>query len=400
MKYAIVLPDGAADVPLPELGDRTPLEAAHLPHMHQVAARGMLGRVVTVPAGFTPGTDVATLTLLGYDPHVYYSGRAPIEAAARGVTVGPDEIVFRCNFVTVADGRMRDFTAGHIAQAEADRLIADLNALARQGEPALRGSRFHSGVSYRNLMVLRDAADLTVRCAPPHDIPDQPVSDHWPQGVGAERLRGIMDRAAELVADHEVNRARRAAGRAPVTGIWLWGQGRPKPLEPFAQWHGLRGAVITGVDILRGLAVMAGMQQITVAGATGYLDTDYAGKGRAAVAALDEFDLVVVHIEAPDEAGHLGRADEKIKALERVDEHIVGPLLAALPRHGHWRLLIAPDHPTPCTTTAHDATPPPFCYIGNAATGGSGRRFSERDAAATGVWIEPGHELMGRFLRG
>lgn len=400
MKYAIILPDGAADVPLPDLNGRTPLEAAHIPHMHRVAARGHLGRVVTVPNGFTPGTDVATLTLFGYDPQEYYCGRAPIEAAARGVTVGPGEIVFRCNFVTILDGRMRDFTAGHIAQSETDRLIADLNTLVERDEPALRGCRFHGGVSYRNLMVLGNAGDRDVRCAPPHDIPDQLVSNHQPHGAGAERIQAIMARAAALLAEHEVNRARRAAGKPPVTDIWLWGQGRPKRLEPFAERFGLRGAVITGVDILRGLAVMAGMEQIEVPGATGYLDTNYAGKGRAAVAALDAFDLVAVHIEAPDEAGHLGHAEEKVKALERIDEHIVGPLLDALRRHGAWRLLIAPDHPTPCTTTAHDATPPPFCYAGHADGVAAGRRFTERDAAATGVWIDPGHELMGRFLRG
>jgi 2,3-bisphosphoglycerate-independent phosphoglycerate mutase len=376
MKYAIILPDGAADEVLPQLGGRTPLEAARIPHMNWVAQHGRLGRSVTIPTGFTPGTDVGTLTLFGYDPHRYYAGRAPIEAAARGLTAGPDGLIFRCNFVTIADGRMRDFTAGHIAQAEAERLIGDLNALVQRNEPALRGCAFHAGVSYRNLLIVAGAADMQLTCAPPHDIPNQPVAEHLPHGTGTERVLAVMDRARELLRDHEVNRARRSQGREPVTDIWLWGQGRPKSLPPFAERFGVRGAVITGVDILRGLAVMMGMKLIEVPGATGYIDTNYAGKGEAAVRALDEYDLVAVHIEAPDEAGHLGDAAEKVKALERVDELIVGPVLAALRRHERWRILVAPDHPTPVTTTAHD----------------------ERVASEVGLMIDPGQRLMEDFM--
>jgi 2,3-bisphosphoglycerate-independent phosphoglycerate mutase len=367
--------------------------------MDWVASHGRLGRVVTVPAGFTPGTDVATLCLFGYDPAVNYTGRAPIEAAARGLTAGPDELIFRCNFVTVLDGRMRDFTAGHIPQAEADRLIVDLNRLVQQGEPALRGCRFYSGVSYRNLMIASDAAGLALECAPPHDIPNQPVADHLPHGRGAERVRGIMSRAAQMLEDHEVNRQRRATSREPVSGIWLWGQGRPKALEAFVDRFGIRGAVITGVDLVRGLAVMMGMKLIEVPGATGYIDTNYAGKGDAAVRSLDEYDLVAVHVEAPDEAGHLGDAREKIRALERIDELIVGPLLDAVRRHDQWRILIAPDHPTPCATTAHDATPPPFCFAGNGIAAVERRPFTEKHAVAGGLVVDPGHQLMSLFLR-
>ena len=398
MKYAIILPDGAADEPLPQLDNRTPLEAAHIPNIDWVAQHGRLARAVTVPAGFTPGTDVASLALFGYDPHTYYSGRAPIEAAARHIQVGADELVFRCNFVTIRDGRMRDFTAGHIAQAEADRLIADLNALARQAEPALRACAFHSGVSYRNLMVAGGAGEMKLQCSPPHDIPNQPVVEHLPRGNGQERARGIMVRAREMLRDHEVNRVRAQQGREPVTDIWLWGQGQPKQLPAFAGQYGPRGAMITGVDILRGLAVMMGMQLIEVPGATGYLDTNYVGKGEAAVAALERFDLVAVHIEAPDEAGHLGNADEKVKALERLDESIGGPVLTAVRRQKEWRILVAPDHPTPVSTTAHDATPPPFCYAGTGVPEGGHPRFSERDAVATGTLIDPGCRLMEQFI--
>jgi len=249
-------------------------------------------------------------------------------------------------------------------------------------------------------MIASDAADMDLQCAPPHDIPNQPVADHLPRGVGQERVWAIMDRAAEMLADHEVNRARREEAKPLVTNIWLWGQGRPVKLEPFADRFGVRGAVITGVDLVRGLAVMMGMKLIEVPGATGYIDTNYAGKGKAAVRALDDYDLVVVHIEAPDEAGHLGDAKLKVETLERIDELIVGPLLDALREHGEWRILVAPDHPTPCTTTAHDATPPPFCFAGTGVEAGKRRPFSEQDAAASGRLVDPGHGLLKAFLGG
>ena len=392
MKYAIVLPDGAADEPLPQLGGRTPLEAANIPNMDWVARHGRLGRLITTPGGFTPGTDVGTLSVLGYDPHECYCGRAPIEAAARGLDAGPDELIFRSNFVTIENGLMKDFTADHIAQEEAERLIADLNALFTD-EPCT----FHSGVSYRNLLILGEVGDMKLECAPPHDIPDQPVREHLPRGTGHQRVRAIMKRAHTLLTDHEINDARRRQDRPPVTDIWLWGQGRPTKLEPFAQRFGVRGAVITGVDVIRGLAVQMGMKLIDVPGATGYLDTNYAGKGDAAVQALDECDLVIVHVEAPDEAGHLGDAREKIKALERIDELIVGPLLEKLRTYDAWRILIAADHPTPCTTTAHDATPPPFCYAGTSVEAAGGPSFSERMALEHPL-VDPGHKMLGHFL--
>ena len=398
MKYVIVLPDGAADYPLPELGGQTPLQAANLPHTDAVARRGVIGRVRTVPAGYTPGTDVATLTLMGYEPARYFSGRAPIEAAARGLSASEDELIFRCNFVTITDGRMRDFTADHIDQAEAQRLSDELNDLARAGDPALAGCRFFAGVSYRNLLILAGAGHYDLECAPPHDIPDQPVDQHQPRGSGAGRVCAIMRRAAALLRDHEINRRRAADGRPPVTDIWLWGQGRPVALPTLQQRFGLRGAAITGVDIIRGLAVLMGMELIEVPGATGYLDTDYRGKGAAALAALDDHDLVAVHVEAPDEAGHLGDARAKVAALEQIDELIVGPLLQKLEQHGRWRLLVAPDHPTPCGTTAHDAAPPPFCYAGTGVPASEAAGFHEQAAEQSGLLIDPGHTLIERFF--
>ncbi|HNQ23355.1 MAG TPA: cofactor-independent phosphoglycerate mutase [Phycisphaerae bacterium] len=394
MKYAVILPDGAADEPLPQLEGRTPLEAAQVPNMDWVALHGRLGRAVTVPDGFIPGTDVATLTLFGYDPAKYYSGRAPLEAAARGLSARADELIFRCNFVTILDGRMKDFTAGHIAQSEVDQLIPSLNETFA-GEPL----RFHAGVSYRNLLILGQAQDMQVKCAPPHDIPDQPVTQHRPQGAGAERLEAIMQRAAGMLADHPVNQARRRAGRDPVTHIWLWGQGKPTRLDPFAQRFGCRGVVITAVDIIRGLGVCMGMQLIEVPGATGYIDTNYAGKRDAALAALDQYDMVVVHVEAADEAGHLGDAGEKIKALERIDEYIVGPVLQKLRRGERWRMLVAPDHPTPVSTKAHSAVPPLFAYAGTGVDAVEQLPFHDAAARLSRLFIDPGHLLMGQFIR-
>ncbi len=394
MKYVIVLPDGAADEPVPELEGRTPLQAAELPNMDWVCRHGRTGRAVTVPEGFTPGTDVATLSLFGYDPAKYYSGRAPLEAAARGLTVGPKGVIFRCNFVTVTEGLMADFTAGHIPQAEADRLISDLGTLF-----ANDGFVFHPGVSYRNLMIAEDFDDSGLRCAPPHDIPNQPVADHRPQGPSAERVEAIMKRASEMIADHEVNRCRRDEGRDPVTGIWLWGQGRPTELPALQERFGCRGAAITGVDIIRGIATCMGVDVIEVPGATGYIDTDYEAKGAAGVLALKEYDLVVVHVEAPDEAGHLGDAKEKVLALERVDKHVVGPLLDAVRGYDRWRVLIAPDHPTPVGTRAHSAVPPPWCFAGTGVEPDAQRQFCEKEAESAGVLIDPGHMLMEQFMR-
>lgn len=394
MKYAIVLPDGAADEPVAALDGRTPLQAAKKPNMDWVASHGRQGCVVTVPSGFAPHSDVATLSLLGYDPRVDYSGRAPLEAAARGIAAQPDELIFRCNFVTIVDEVMVDYTAGHISQAEADRLISDLNRTL-----AVRGCRFFSGVSYRNLMIAAGAAEMELWSTPPHDIPDRPVAEYRPRGKGSERVRALMDEARQLLAEHEVNFVRRDLGENPATDIWLWGQGRAKALESFSSRFGQRGAVIAAVDLIRGIARTIGMDVLNVAGATGYLDTNYAAKGTAAIEALTVYDLVVVHIEAPDEAGHLGDVHAKVDAIERIDECIVGPLLETLRRSDEWRILISPDHPTPVARRVHTSAPPPFCMAGHGFQGVVQGPFSEAAAAASGLRIDPGHELMEHFLR-
>jgi len=394
MKYAIVLPDGAADEPVEELDGRTPLEAARTPGIDWVATNGRQGRVVTVPQGFTPGSDVATLTLFGYDPRVDYFGRAPLEAVARGIETRPDQLVFRCNFVTVTDGVMEDFTAGHISQKEADRLIADLNERI-----ADKRCQFHSGMSYRNLMVASDVTNIDPQCTPPHDIPDKPVSAYLPRGPGSDWVKSVMERARSILADHDVNLVRRDLAENPATDIWLWGHGKRKRLQPFAERFGVSAAVIAAVDLTRGIARTLGMELLDVPGATGYLDTNYVGKGSAAVEALDTFDLAVVHIEAPDEAGHLGDVHAKVEAIERIDEHIVGPLLSALRSHDQWRIMIAPDHPTPVAQRVHTSVPPPFCLAGHSVPTVLSRPFSERAAAESDLQVDPGHELMEYFLK-
>ena len=394
MKYVIILPDGASDEPLADLDGKTPLEAAKIPNMDWVAQHGELGRAITVPPGFSPATDVATMSLFGFDPHKHYTGRAPIEAIAKGLEVRPDQIIWRCNFVFIADGRMKDFTAGHIKQPDADGLVATLNRELKD-----EGCEFFAGVSYRNLMLLGNALDMTLRCAPPHDIADQKVADHWPKGSGYERAMRIMERGASLLKDHPVNIRRRKQGENWATNIWLWGQGRPTVLGNLEQRFGVRGAVITGVDIVRGLGLGMGMQLIPVKGATGYIDTDYDAKGRAAIKALDEFDLVVVHVEAADEAAHLGNAVEKVKALGRIDEAIVGPLLDVLRRRKEdWRILVAPDHPTLVRTKGHSDIPPPYCFAGKGIGTKSQRPFTEAAAAQTGLLLDPGTQVITRFF--
>lgn len=394
MKYALILPDGAADEPTDALDGRTPLEAARTPNLDWIAVNGRQGTVVTVPARFSPGSDVATLSVVGYDPCKYHTGRAPIEAAARKLRVGPGDVIFRCNLVTIVEGRMVDFTAGHIGQAEAEQIVAELND--RLGSDQVT---FHPGVSYRHLMVMHDAGKLDPRCTPPHDIPNAEVLDHMPRGKGKDVVIDLMTASQDLLLDHEVNQVRQDLGENPVTSIWLWGQGKMPVVPPFEKRFGVRGACIAAVDLIRGIAILLGWPVIDVEGATGYIDTNYAGKGRAAVDALDDYDLVTVHIEAPDEAGHQGDAAAKVEAIERIDEHVVGPVLERLRREPEWKILVTPDHPTPVDKRIHTSDPPPFCMAGRDVVSVLKRPFSEANGRDSDLHIDPGHELMEYFLK-
>lgn len=394
MKYALILPDGAADEPIEELDGRTPLEAAHIPSMNWIAANGRVGRVKTCPDTFDPGSDVCTLSVVGYDPNTYHTGRAPIEAAAKRIKLQSDELVFRCNLVTIVDGCMEDFSAGHIPQAEACKLIEDLQA--EFGDDRIT---FHTGVGYRHLMTMKGAAGMKLKCKPPHDIPGEEVARYLPTGKGSEEIRALMARAQELLAGHEVNQVRRDLGENPATSIWLWGQGTTPRMPSFKERFGLRGAAITAVDLIRGVALCVGWSLIEVEGATGYIDTNYRGKGEAAVEALDDVDIIAVHVEAPDEMGHNGDAALKIKALEEIDEHIVKPVLNKLRSSGEWRILCVPDHPTPVAKRIHTSDPPPFCMAGPDVAPDRAEKFSEAAAAETGLVIDPGYELMEFFLK-
>ncbi len=398
MKYAIVIPDGAADEPQEALGGRTPLQAARTPAMSRLAAAGVVGRADFVPAALPPGSDVANLNLLGYDARQHYTGRAPLEAAAQGIELGPDDWAVRCNLVTIEDQQMRDFTAGHISGPEAAALMHTL-----QEQLGAEGVEFHAGVSYRNLLVVRAtrhavpfSADTST--TPPHDLTDQSVLDAYPRGPGSEWLVELMSRSMELFADHPVNVARRREGKLPATNIWLWGLGRKPNLEPFERRYGLRGAMITAVDLLRGLAALIGWQRIDVAGATGYTDTDYAAKGRRAVEALEKVDLICVHVEAPDEAAHEGDVAAKVEALEAIDRHIVGPLSEALAWRGQYRMLVTPDHPTPLRIKTHAHGWVPFVAAGTEIAADSARSYDELAAAQSALVFEEGWRLMGWFL--
>lgn len=403
MKYAIVIPDGCADDPLDALGGLTPLQAARLPNMDRIAQAGVVGRANNVPAALTPASDVATLSLFGYDPLAVYTGRAPLETAAMGIHLGPNDYAIRCNLVNVPDGHMRDFTAGHISSEEGTPLIKALQHELGGQEVAGGVIEFHPGVQYRNILVWRgktaESPLAGTKCQPPHDIPDKPVADYLPQGPGAELLIRLMEASKPILADHPVNKKRVADGKKPATQVWLWGQGKAPQIRSFAETYGPKGAIISAVDLVRGVGVLLGWYRIDVPGATGYLDTDYAAKGRYAVEALGAFDLVCVHVEAPDEASHEGRADEKVKALERIDEHIVGPLLAGLPRYGDWRILISPDHRTTLRTRAHAYGAVPFAVAGAGVQSKGQTAYDEPTAAASGLAFDPGHGLMTWFLR-
>lgn len=400
MKYAIIIPDGAADEPLDELGGRTPIEAAHTPNMDWIALNGRQGVARTVPDGLESGSDVATMSLLGYDPAVYHTGRAPLEAAAQRIPLAPEDWVFRCNLVTVVDGIMKDHSAGGISNAESQRLIADLRRRL-QDKGLSDGLEFHYGVSYRNLMVCRGEHDFDLKTSPPHEIPEQPIAHHLPKGKGADLLHKIMNESADLFANHEINQVRRQTGHNPATQVWLWGQGHAPTLRKFADRFKVKsGCMITGVDLLRGLAALIGWDVHEVEGMTSFHDTNYAGQGIETAAMLDKYDLVLSHIEAPDEASHQADVKTKVEAIEQIDRHIVGPVLQKLKTFPQWRIMVLPDHPTNIATRKHGYAPTPFAMAGARIRSLAPESYSERHAADADLKIDRGHELMEYFLHG
>ncbi len=402
MKFALVIPDGVADEPQPVLGGKTPLQAAAIPQMDDVARLGIVGRADHVPASMPSGSDVGTMSLFGYDPLKYHTGRAPLEAAAQGIELGPLDWCIRCNFVTVADGRMASFTAEQIPNDLARTLIEVL----QRDQCGDEHWKYYAGVSYRNLLVYRarttpapfGSATVTT---PPHDITDQLIEPYLPKGPGAEVLRELMERSKPLLQSCPANQQRSASGSHTATQTWLWGQGQRPAFVSFLERFGQRGAVITAVDLLRGLGRLLGWNVIEVAGATGYLDTDYAAKGRAAIQALkdDVTDFIVVHVEATDEASHEGKADEKVRALEQIDRQIVGPLHEYLRSQGEYRLLICPDHPTFLRTKTHSHGYVPFAMCGTGIDADGIATYDEVAAATSAVCLDRGCDLMPLLFR-
>jgi len=392
MKYAIVIPDGAADVPLDELGGRTPLEVADKANIDWIAANGKCGTVRTIPEGLPCGSDVAIMSVFGYDPVETYTGRAPLEAAGRGLQIPDDQWIFRCNLVTIVEGHMQDNTAGHISDEEAHAIIKELNRVLG-GQQA----KFYPGIGYRHLMTYN--RDVEVTTTPPHHILGKPISGHLPTGKGADHLRTLIKRSQEVLAENEINAIRCDLGENPATSIWLWGQGKTPQFAPFFERFGLRGAAVMAVDLVRGLAKLIGWDVIEVEGATGYVDTNYAGKGEAGVKALDYHDIVCVHVEATDEAGHSADPKAKVRAIREIDKHIVGPLLERLKKEGEeWRIMVLPDHPTPCTVRDHTSDPVPFTIAGKRIEAIVSDSFTEANAAASDLHIDHGCELMEFFL--
>jgi 2,3-bisphosphoglycerate-independent phosphoglycerate mutase len=404
MKYILIIGDGMGDEPIAELGGKTPLEAAATPVMDRLAREGEQMLVRTVPKGYPPGSDVANLSLLGYEPEKYYTGRAPLEAASMGVDIGADELAFRCNLVTLErqDGRiiMRDYSAGHITTPESTVLIQAVQE--RCGSERLR---LYPGISYRHLLVLRGVPP-ELKTVPPHDYLDQDVTGFYNEYLQTDYLRALFAESAAVLAEHQVNRERIQQGKNPANSLWLWGEGKSPDMKPLSERFGITGSLISAVDLLKGLGVYAGLQVPEIEGATGYIDTNYAGKVEAAIAALATGDIAIVHLEGPDEAGHQGSLADKVQAIEDLDSKIVAPIVASLKESGEpFRLVVCMDHYTPLSLRTHVDWPVPvLLYDSRGVARASGRSYSEANAGIAaeenGLSLASGALFFDRFIRG
>ncbi len=401
MKYLLLVGDGMADHPNPELNQRTPLQAARTPNLDFLAKHGILGTAHTLVPGYPLGSDVANLAVMGYDPQKYYSGRAPLEAANIGVDLGPKDVAFRCNLVHVKNNVMEDYSSGHLPTPEAEPLIRMMEK--KLGNKKIK---FYLGNSYRHLMVWQ-GGPLKVQCTPPHDISGREISAYWPKGAGHKELIRLMEDSCLLLEGHEVNRERRRSGLVPANMIWLWGQGKKPEMPTLTERFNITGSVISAVDLIKGLGIYAGLSPIKVPGATGYLDTNYAGKAEAALKVLKKQDLVFVHVEAPDECGHNGDVAGKVKAIEDFDEKVVGAILKGLEGRKDYRILVLPDHPTPLDVRTHVDEPVPFLIYQpeagpekNPEPKISPVGYDEEQARATGLHIEEAWRLMEILITG
>jgi 2,3-bisphosphoglycerate-independent phosphoglycerate mutase len=401
MKFLVILADGAADLPLEQLRGKTPLQASHKPWIDKLAQRSEIGLVQTIPAGMPPGSDVANLAVMGYNPSLYYTGRSPLEAVSIGVDLNPTDVAFRCNLVTLSEETeyaaktMIDYSSDEITTAEAQELMTAV-ATAFNSEQF----SFYSGFSYRHLLVWHEGC-LELQLTPPHDISDRKIGDYLPRGNGSELLLEFMQRSQSILNGHPVNERRKARGLRPANSIWLWGQGKKPSIASFAAKYHLRGTVISAVDLIKGLGICAGLEVIDVPGATGNINTNFRGK---AAAALNAFrtgsDFVYLHFEAPDEAGHRGELDNKIKAIEKIDTEVLGMILPELAKlDPNYNIMILPDHPTPLALKTHTGDPVPYLIYRSQATPATrAQTYDEATAQASRILIENGYQLMDKFI--
>jgi len=387
-KYILLVPDGMADRPSAQLDGKTPMQVARKPNMDHLAAEGRVGAVKTIPDGMDPGSDVAAMSLLGYDPRKYYTGRGPIEAVSLEIPLNKEDVAFRCNLVSSDGTVMVDYSGGHVSTDEARELITLLDE--KLGTPRIQ---FYPGVSYRHIMVWRDGSE-DVKTEPPHNIIGKPIEEYLPIGDGEDMLRTLIFDSLEILDDHPINRRRRDEGQNPANMIWPWGQGRALNLPKFLFKTGHTGSVVAAVDLVKGMGRAAGLSVVEVPGATGYLDTDFEGKARAALEALKNRDFVLVHIEAPDEAGHLGDVEKKIEAIENVDKRCLGVMLEGLRDVERFRILVAPDHVTPIEIRTHASDPVPFALYSSFEPAGTSLPFDERAVEETKLTVEEGHRLI------
>jgi 2,3-bisphosphoglycerate-independent phosphoglycerate mutase len=398
VKSLVLVGDGMADFPLDSCAGQTPLAAAKTPAMDKVAQQGISALFCPIPDGYPAGSDIGNLSLFGYNPDQTFTGRAPLEAANQGIDLASNQLAFRCNLVTLRNGIMEDFTAGHIRTEEASELIDILN-----DKLDALNAQFHTGVSYRHLTIvtppeMQFPALSDLKCTPPHDITGQEIAPHLPQGEDNEPIRSLMTQSQDILKGHPVNQRREDAGKPPATSIWLWGQGKAPAMKTYPDLYGINGAVISAVDLVNGIGRCAGLEVITVPGATGYLDTNYAGKVSAALDALNDVDFVYLHVEAPDEASHEGKVDLKLQAIEDFDQKVVAPCLAHALDRGDCRVLVAPDHITAISTRTHASGPVPFALCGPGVQTDERTSYSEQEAEKSGISFPRGHDLVPQII--
>lgn len=396
MKYIVLVPDGMADYPIEELGGRTPLEAAKTPNFDFIAKNGTLGRVKTIPDKMKPASDIANISILGYNPAEYYTGRGPLEAANLGIELEDNDVAFRCNLITVSGQTLTDYSAGHISSKEASTLIGVIDK--NLGDEHVR---FYPGVSYRHLMVVKNGAAEgldKIECKPPHDITGQNILKNLPKGETADFLIDLMDHSRKILENQEINLVRLDLKENPANMIWLWGQGKKPSMPKFREKYGIDGSVISAVDLIKGLGKILGMGVITVPGATGYYDTDYQAKADYALDALEKNDLVFIHVEAPDEAGHNGDLREKITAIERCDQIILGTILKKMEDKKDMRIMVLPDHATPVSVKTHVSDTVCFGIYGAGIEKKEFNCYSEKESEKSNLYFDKGYELMGYFI--